>query len=90
MCAHHERIWNRKLRIQPLLPQKTDNIWLENKTVSNNCMFYVLSTIIYLLNTVNPRHTFKQKLAYLFNKFPDADKRAMGFPENWERESLWK
>jgi hypothetical protein len=36
--------------------------------------------IIYLLNTVTPKHTFKQKLENLFLKYPNVDKRAMGFP----------
>ena len=90
VCAHHARIWNRWLRIQPLFPKNVPNIWLENKTTSNNRLYYVLSMIIYFLNTVNPEHSFKQKLNDLFEKYPNVDKRAMGFPVNWQDEPLWK
>jgi len=44
---------------------------------------------IYLLNIVNPNHTFKQKLENLFLKYPNVDRAAMGFPANWENEPLW-
>jgi abortive infection bacteriophage resistance protein len=90
VCAHHARIWNRWLRIQPLFPRKPFNIWLTDKTVCNNRIYYVLSMIIYLLNTVNPDHTFKQKLSDLLLKYPNVDSRAMGFPTRWQTEPLWQ
>jgi abortive infection bacteriophage resistance protein len=46
--------------------------------------------MIYLLNTVNPNHTFKQKLENLFVKYPNVDGAAMGFPADWRTEALWK
>jgi abortive infection bacteriophage resistance protein len=77
------------LRIQPLFPRITRNTWLADKTTVNNRLFYALSMIVYLLNTVNPNHTFKQKLENLFLKYPNVDRAAMGFPANWCSEPLW-
>ena len=90
VCAHHERLWNRKLRIQPLFPRKTHHTWLMDKHVGNNRIYYVFSMMIYLLNSINPQYTFKQKLESLFLKYPNVDKTAMGFPINWQNEPLWK
>ena len=90
VCAHHARLWNKPLQIQPLFPRRTRHTWLIDKTVCNNRVYYVLSMIIYLLNTVNPNHTFKQKLENLFLKYPNVDRAAMGFPANWQIEPLWK
>ena len=90
ICAHHERLWNRQLRIQPLFPRRPQNIWLTAPTVCNNRIYYVLSIMIYFLNTVNPNHTFRQKLEDLFAKYPNVDRVAMGFPSNWQNEPLWK
>jgi hypothetical protein len=45
--------------------------------------------IIYLLNIINPGHSFKQKLGVLFSKYPCIDKSTMGFPINWQKEPLW-
>jgi abortive infection bacteriophage resistance protein len=89
VCAHHARIWNRPMSIQPLFPRNASNTWLADRQVGINRVFYALSTILYLLNAVNPNHTFKQKLASLFLKYPNVDRAAMGFPSGWRDEPLW-
>ncbi|MDR2579375.1 MAG: Abi family protein [Fibromonadaceae bacterium] len=96
ICAHHARLWNRQMRIRPL-PLKTNknhqkilkNIWLANNQVCRDRIYIVLSMILYLLNIINPKHSFKQKLTDLFSKYPSIDKTAMGFPVDWQAEPLW-
>ncbi|MDR3187788.1 MAG: Abi family protein [Prevotellaceae bacterium] len=89
VCAHHTRIWNRWLRIQPLFPKNPAGKWLLNKNTGNNRLYYTLSMILYLLNIVNPKHTFRQKLEHIFLKYPNVDRVAMGFPADWQNEPLW-
>ena len=89
VCAHHARIWNRPMSIQPLFPRNASGAWLHDRQVGINRVFYALSMIIYLLNTVNPNHTFKEKLENLFQKYPNVDRAAMGFPSDWRSEPLW-
>jgi abortive infection bacteriophage resistance protein len=89
VCAHHARIWNRPMSIQPLFPRNASNAWITNRQTGINRIFYALSMMLYLLNTVNPNHTFKQKLESLFRKYPNVDRTAMGFPANWHTEPLW-
>jgi abortive infection bacteriophage resistance protein len=55
----------------------------------NNRTYSLLSMIIYLLNIINPSYTFKNKLAELFAKYSNVDLRAIGYPEGWEKESMW-
>jgi abortive infection bacteriophage resistance protein len=90
VCAHHARLWNRLLGIQPLFPRRTQHSWISTKGLNNKRMYYVLSIILYFLNTINPNHTFKQKLENLFAKYPNVDRQAMGFPADWQYESLWQ
>ncbi|GHV69345.1 CAAX amino protease [Bacteroidia bacterium] len=90
VCAHHARLWNRPLGIQPLFPRHTQNSWISTDGLDNKRMYYVLSIVLYFLNTINPKHTFKQKLENLFDKYPNVDQRAMGFPDDWKTEPLWK
>lgn len=98
ICAHHSRFWNREFGITPRIPQNPGKTWLNCHTSTagsscrllNNRAYIVLSMILYLLQTVNPGHTFKQKLQTLLDKYPNIDIRAMGFPSDWAEAPLWQ
>jgi abortive infection bacteriophage resistance protein len=100
VCAHHGRLWNRNMSIAPGIPTSPINSFIKITTLPNpditqppidlnNRTYYILSMIIYLLNIINPNHSFKSKLYYLLKKYPMIDVKAMGFPEGWEKEDLW-
>ena len=89
ICAHHSRLWNKTLRIQPLFPRKVNGTFISTP-VRNDRLYYVLCIIQYLLRKVNPNTTFPARLKALFDEFPDTDISAMGFPENWDKEALWQ
>jgi len=46
--------------------------------------------IRYLLFSISPRNTFKERLMDLFKAYPTIDKKAMGFPQDWEQDDFWK
>ena len=53
-------------------------------------VYYVLSIILYLLQTINPNNTFVTRFKSLLAKYPSVDVTAMGFPSgNWQDEPLW-
>lgn len=89
ICAHHSRLWNKNLRIRPLVPRHTVLPFLSS-AAQNNRTFYVLSIILYLLKTVNPQNTLAERVRLLLGKYPNVDYVAMGFPRNWEQEPLWQ
>ena len=90
VCAHHSRLWNRVMSIQPIKPITTRKTWLINSAVANNKTYFILSMILYLLQTINPNNSFSQRFQTLLAKYPNVDARAMGFPSNWKEERLWK
>jgi abortive infection bacteriophage resistance protein len=100
ICAHHSRLWNREMRIQPVIPIRPDKPFLtQTKYINpdtglslplNNKTFFMLSMIVYLMNTINPKHKVKERFNALLAKYPNIDFRAMGFPVSWENETLWK
>jgi abortive infection bacteriophage resistance protein len=57
--------------------------------LNNNKVYFLLCILIYLLNTINPKHTFKNKLYKLLKKYPMIHSPAMGFPEGWKEEEIW-
>jgi len=98
--AHHSRLWNKRMRIQPMIPLSPLNPFLSITTLPNlqrggtplrlnDRVYFMLSMIAYILNTINPNHTYREKLKDLFDKYPNVDKKAMGFPSAWEHEPIW-
>lgn len=100
ICAHHSRLWNREMRIQPIVPRSPRNPFINQTTYIlpepgltkslNNKTYFIVSMIIYLMNTINPKHKVQAKFNALLAKYPNIDVRAMGFPDNWQTETLWQ
>lgn len=90
VCAHHTRLWNRAMSIRPQIPNAPRKTWLQNTQIHNNHTYFILSMVAYLLQTVNPHNRFIQKFKDLLNKYSNVDTRALGFPENWQEEKLWR
>ena len=89
VCAHHSRLWNRVMRIQPSIPLTPKNQWLSNTRVTNNKTYYILSMILYLLNSIGEANSMVTDLKTLLDNYSNVDPTAMGFPENWKSEILW-
>ncbi|MFZ2325067.1 MAG: Abi family protein [Ignavibacteriaceae bacterium] len=90
VCAHHARIWNRELAIQPTIPKSISGLWLQNTNeLKNDRLFIMLSIILYFLNIIEPDNHFKQSFNNLLTKFPIIDLAAMGFPKDWKHEKLF-
>lgn len=88
ICAHHSRLWNKTLRIQPLFPRKTTHTFISSPVRSDR-VYYVLCIIQYLLKTVNPSTSFALRLKALLAEFPNVDIAAMGFTKGWDKELFW-
>lgn len=89
LCCHHSRIWNKILPIRPAEPKRTDHPWIDTSKTDSQRMYFRCAMIAYMLHTIEPDNTFRDDLKALFSRFPNIDKSAMGFPGDWERESLW-
>lgn len=89
ICAHHGRLWNKTLRIQPLFPRKTASCFLSSPVRSDR-IYYVLCIIQYLLKTINPSSSFASRLKAMLAEFPIVDITAMGFTKDWDKELLWQ
>lgn len=90
ICAHHARLWNRELGVQPNIPKSISGLWLSNiGEIKNDRIFYIISIILYFLSIINPTSHFKNKLLTLFKNYPMIDLASMGFPINWDKEKLF-
>ncbi|SIQ10141.1 Abortive infection bacteriophage resistance protein [Maribacter ulvicola] len=100
VCAHHSRLWNKRIKIKVELPKKTTGPWINNFNIiddrdgsSRNIKdrtYFSICMIKYLLDQINPNNTFKEKLSELYIKYPNVDLSALGYTKNWVSEDLWK
>ncbi|MBW3470034.1 Abi family protein [Arthrospiribacter ruber] len=90
-CAHHMRLWNRKLPKTPIVPKNPQYIWLEKNPNSKdeNKIYLTLCIIGYLLARVSPGNSFSKKISNLLSDFPEIPNHYMGFTPNWKKEYLW-
>lgn len=88
-CCHHARIWNKENAIPPIKPKKVSRNWISS-SVPCTRIFYDICIIKWFLDVLSPQNDMKQRLLDLLAAYPNVDLRAMGFPDNWETEPLWK
>ncbi|TNJ41353.1 Abi family protein [Tamlana fucoidanivorans] len=96
LCAHHSRLWNRDLAIEPMRLLKPKGDWIGKGFENNKRVFYFLSVIKYMLNRANPNNNLSNNLEDLFNKYPTVPVQYLGIPSDyqgnilsWRNEPLW-
>lgn len=88
-CGHHSRVWNKQNAIQPAIPNSPAGEWITQPTDSMRA-YFDLCIIKYFLNVISPNNNMQSKLTWLFIRFPEIDLQALGFPQGWEMEPLWR
>ena len=86
-CAHHSRLWNRELSVQPKIPNG-DN-WqmpdrLEPSQVQPKRRIYmVLLMLGHLMRQVSPDSQWHKKVKALVTLHPEIPMFPMGLPDDW-------
>jgi len=84
LCAHHARLWNRRLVIKPTVARKHLSVIRQGDTL------YATAVVLYsLLLRVAPTTQWQLRLRDLISRYPDVPLGAMGFPDNWEQTAFW-
>ncbi|MDD2356672.1 MAG: Abi family protein [Thiovulaceae bacterium] len=83
--AHHSRLWNRQFVIKAKIPKHKK----EFKGMINDRYYTFAVMTNYVLKAINDSFDFKSELKNLFEKYPQTDKKAMGFVDGWEELEMW-
>jgi abortive infection bacteriophage resistance protein len=75
IAAHHSRLWNRKFVIKAKIPKHKKKF---QGMVNDKYYTFAIMTQ-YILTAINDTFNFKEELKNLFEKYPNIDKKAMGF-----------
>ena len=88
-CCHHARVWNKLNSIHPVLPKRIHRPWI-TLSVNPHRIYFDICIIKYFLDVVSPENDMHAKLCWLFVDFSEIDLRALGFPDGWEFEPIWR
>jgi abortive infection bacteriophage resistance protein len=89
VCAHHGRIWNRRLTTMPQMPSSTINTFLTNNILYPNKLYATLCCMNYVLRIISPDNNFTIKLKELMKGCGLINLKDMGFPKDWDKEPIW-
>lgn len=88
-CCHHARVWNKQNSIRAAVPNRIGYSWITLPTDPLR-IYFNICIIKYFMNIISPENDMMGKLQWLFVDFPEIDLKALGFPEGWEMEPLWR
>lgn len=91
-CAHHGRLWNRKLGKDIKIPTRNKRKFISCTEQENLRMFYgVSSCLLQIFSKIDEEEAeqFKENFFTLV-EVHDIDYGAMGFPEDWKNDLIWQ
>lgn len=91
ICAHHGRLFNRRLGLQPSLPYKnTHPDWHSPFSINKDKIVSVITLLKYMLHYAAPTSSWSKRFIKLMDDYPEIPHWWMGFPDNWREHELWK
>ena len=88
-CCHHARVWNKENAIPPVEPRRMTVPWITSAPTTRR-FYFNLCIIKYFLDRISGKNDFTHRLQNLLTTYPMVDNRAMGFPQQWRNEPLWR
>tara|TARA_R110001599_G_C12276626_1_gene662556 strand:- start:20921 stop:21949 length:1029 start_codon:yes stop_codon:yes gene_type:complete len=92
-CAHHSRLWNRELSVQPKIPRgvlwKLPERLTDSQIQPQRRIYIVLLLLAHLMRQVSPDSQWHNKVKELIVLHPDVPLFPMGFPDDWQSHVFW-
>lgn len=92
ICAHHGRLWNRRMSAIVKLPYNTTGTFLNKQEIKNiysNKLYAVLCAVKYMLDQIDAANGFSNELKMLIGSCPVGQEKEMGFVKDWDKHPLW-
>lgn len=94
ICAHHSRLWNRKLVKGPPLVKRfvidMKTVTSKDATVVEKRVFNIVVLVLRMLQTQTISTSYKDRFMNLLSEVSDENLRVMGFPNDWRTRPVWK
>ncbi len=90
ICAHHGRLWNRRISAHIDLPTHPRNLFISDHNVLPYKIYPAICCIGYVLDIIDPENKFKKELISLMNECPLRQDRELGFTLDWRNDPFWR
>jgi abortive infection bacteriophage resistance protein len=90
LCAHHSRVWNRKLTIKMKLPTRPTAVAAWFSPAQDRKIYNTLLMLALLLARICPDSSWPARLTQLIATMPPGTDQAMGFPAGWQSLPVWE
>lgn len=92
ICAHHARLWNKRVIITSQKPRKWkkrfDEAWNSDPVHERNIYNIILLTL-FITDEIVPGNMWGKHLINLIKKYPTISALEMGFPADWQNMEVW-
>jgi len=92
-CAHHSRLWNRELSVQPKILQGEDwqfrKLMPDSQIQPNRRIYIVLILLAHLIRQVSRHSQWPQNIRALIRMYPNVHLAPMGFTCDWKSHIFW-
>ena len=88
-CAHHERIWNHRFPVWPVLPAKKPALKPFFNTAAEGKIYNTLVILAHLTDIISPQRDWARQLLRLLDEHGEVSLAAMGFPNDWREMKFW-
>ncbi|WP_413875705.1 Abi family protein [Albidovulum sp.] len=95
ICAHHSRLWNRGLKVQPKFPNIGDVPLLDHiqgQTLSQTRVYAALVIMRIMMTALHPATKWHHRIKELVGRAPTNSIigiETAGFPHDWSRQGMW-
>jgi abortive infection bacteriophage resistance protein len=89
-CAHHGRLWNRRLTVTPVLPSTPADLAASVHPATARQIYNSLAMIQHMMTIIAPHSDWGRRLFEFVANYPANDQAAMGFPADWAGRPLWQ
>ena len=88
ICAHHARLWNKRLGIIPKKPKRKG---FENwSSFDTGKPFFILLMLSYLLKYCAPHTHWRTRVEKLIDEYGELPFERIGFVPCWQENPIWK
>lgn len=89
LCAHHCRVWNRKLTLTMTLPKRPSVLATQFNASQDRRIYNTLVMLVWCVRAISPDTTWSVRVRGLMGERTSDELRAMGAPEDWIDRATW-